>query len=146
MFRKFKISNRLPNKYFPKIVVGCPCKYKNRGEKKSRLLEKKSSISVKRESTNYHFVGKLKRCLIFRVVGHCIKSSHTSWGFWFTKHPPTRVSFLLLLFCLILCVCVCPWLSKTLLFSSRVSLLWQSTANVFELFPPACHIMSCPVA
>ena len=25
MFRKFYISNRLPNRYFPKIVVGCPC-------------------------------------------------------------------------------------------------------------------------
>ena len=24
MFRKFQISNRLPNRYFPKIVVGCP--------------------------------------------------------------------------------------------------------------------------
>ena len=24
MFRKFYISNRLPNRYFPKIVVGCP--------------------------------------------------------------------------------------------------------------------------
>ena len=24
MFRKFKISNRLPNRYFPKIDVGCP--------------------------------------------------------------------------------------------------------------------------
>ena len=25
MFRKFWISNRLPNRYFPKIDVGCPC-------------------------------------------------------------------------------------------------------------------------
>ena len=25
MFCKFQISNRLPNRYFPKIVVGCPC-------------------------------------------------------------------------------------------------------------------------
>ena len=25
IFRKFQISNRLPNRYFPKIVVGCPC-------------------------------------------------------------------------------------------------------------------------
>ena len=25
MFRKFYISNRFPNTYFPKIVVGCPC-------------------------------------------------------------------------------------------------------------------------
>ena len=24
MFRKFQISNRLPNRYFPKIDVGCP--------------------------------------------------------------------------------------------------------------------------
>ena len=24
MFRKFYISNRLPNRYFPKIDVGCP--------------------------------------------------------------------------------------------------------------------------
>ena len=24
-FRKFEISNRLPNRYFPKIDVGCPC-------------------------------------------------------------------------------------------------------------------------
>ena len=25
MFRKFQISNRLPDRYFPKIDVGCPC-------------------------------------------------------------------------------------------------------------------------
>ena len=25
MFRKLWISNRLPNRYFPKIDVGCPC-------------------------------------------------------------------------------------------------------------------------
>ena len=25
------------------------------------------------------------------------------------------------------------------------ALNWQSTANVFELFPPVCHIMSCHV-
>ena len=25
IFRKFQISNRLPNRYFPKIDVGCPC-------------------------------------------------------------------------------------------------------------------------
>ena len=25
MFRKFEISDRLPNRYFPKIDVGCPC-------------------------------------------------------------------------------------------------------------------------
>ena len=25
MFRKFYVSNRLPNRYFPKIAVGCPC-------------------------------------------------------------------------------------------------------------------------
>ena len=25
MFRKFYISNRVPNKYFPKIDFGCPC-------------------------------------------------------------------------------------------------------------------------
>ena len=24
-FRKFQISNRLPNRYFPKIAFGCPC-------------------------------------------------------------------------------------------------------------------------
>ena len=27
MFRKFQISNRLPNRYFPKIAAGCPCVY-----------------------------------------------------------------------------------------------------------------------
>ena len=26
MFQKFNISNRLPNRYFPKIEVGCPWK------------------------------------------------------------------------------------------------------------------------
>ena len=26
MFRKFQISNRLQNRYFPKIDVGCPCR------------------------------------------------------------------------------------------------------------------------
>ena len=25
MFRKLQIANRLPNRYFPKLVVGCPC-------------------------------------------------------------------------------------------------------------------------
>ena len=27
MFRKFQISNLLPNRYFPKIVVGCPWRH-----------------------------------------------------------------------------------------------------------------------
>ena len=27
MFQKFQISNRLSNRYFPKIDVGCPCHF-----------------------------------------------------------------------------------------------------------------------
>ena len=39
MFRKLQISNCLPNRYFPKIVVGCPClNVKARGWLKSSLV------------------------------------------------------------------------------------------------------------
>ena len=41
MFRKFQIANRLPNRYFPKIVVGCPCSDStadSNGSKRRRLL------------------------------------------------------------------------------------------------------------
>ena len=42
MFRKFSISNRLPNTYFPKIDVGCPRLILHATRKKEREGEKKA--------------------------------------------------------------------------------------------------------
>ena len=49
-FRKFRISNRLPNRYFTKIDVGCPCIFETSSCGRSKFRVKTSRISQKQSS------------------------------------------------------------------------------------------------
>ena len=57
MFRKFYISNRLQNRYFPKIVVGCPC-----------CLFRKFHRSKKTANLNYHMLIKKSQAILKRFI------------------------------------------------------------------------------
>ena len=78
MFRKFYISNRLQNRYFPKIVVGCPC-----------CLFCKFHKSKKTANLNYHMLIKKSQEILKRLIDlkFCVGLR------WAQKTKPCFVTF-----------------------------------------------------
>ena len=98
MFQKFQISNRLPNRYFPKIDFGCPygiaCKIAC-----NRPSDSKDIAKIKKPSENKtHNISPQPPAFVISLFAkrlHCYLGTLGSRGYFFLSNSQEMVYFIL---------------------------------------------------